>query len=87
MFVKDLIKVLPENEAVVFDYDNNYLLFKIIRKHYQVARCLVTINDGQNDYLKFLPFYRRIFDEIENIQVSTDSDGHIPYMLVKIRTI
>lgn len=85
MLVMDLIKALPENEPVVFDYDNNYMLFKIISKHYQVARCLVAINDKTTDYMKYTPFYRRIRDEIETIQVSTDSDGNVPYLLVKIK--
>lgn len=86
MYVKDLVKVLKEHEPVVFDYNGNYLYFKIIHKHYQVARTLATINGEQPNDLKHLAFYRRIMDEIENIEISTDSDGHIPYLLVKVKT-
>lgn len=85
MLVMDLLKVVNENEPIVFDYDNNYLLFKVIKKHYQLARCLVTINETQPDYMKYLPFYRRIRDEIDTIEISTDSDMSIPYLLVKIK--
>lgn len=85
MLILDLIKTLKEQEPVVFDYDNNYMLFKIINKHYQVARCLVAVND-KVEYMREHPFYRRVRDEIESIEISQDSDGHIPYLLVKIKT-
>ena len=84
MLIMDLIKTLKENEPVVFDYDNNYMLFKIIHKHYQVARCIVAVND-KTDYMKEMAFYRIIRDEIQSIEISTDSDMHIPYLLVKIK--
>ena len=45
---------------------------------------MCAIND-KVDYMKYHPFYRRIRDEIENIEISTDSDGNVPYLLVKIK--
>ena len=84
MLTLDLLKTIKEQEPIVFEYDGNYLFVKIVKKHYQLARCLVAVND-KVDYLKEHPFYRRIRAEIETIEISTDSDGHIPYLLVKIK--
>lgn len=85
MLIMDLIKVLKEEEPVVFQYEDSFLFFKIVNKHYQIARCMCAIND-KVDYMKYHPFYRRVRDEIETLEISTDSDGHIPYLLVKIKT-
>lgn len=84
MLVMDLMKVLPENEVLVLDYDNNYLCFKIIKKHYQLARCIVAINDKAETF-NLTPLYKRIRDTIVKLEVSTDSDGHIPYLLAKVQ--
>lgn len=84
MLVMDLMKVLPENEILVLEYEQQYLCFKIIKKHYQLARCIVAIND-KADTFNLTPLYKRIRDSIVKLEVSTDSDGHIPYLLAKVQ--
>ena len=84
MLIQDLLKTVTAETPVVFQYDKSYIYCKIVHKHYQLARTLVAIND-KVDYMRNQDFYRRSRDEIESITIEDDSDGHIPYILAKIK--